>query len=67
MDPVHFIMVSALETNRMAKNFALVADIKMRWFAKPILFVLLLVKLSPPTWLVKRLFSIKVRSNEKSR
>ena len=51
----------------MSKSFALIADIKMRWFAKPILFVLLLVKLSPPTWLVKRLFSIKVRSNEKSR
>lgn len=51
----------------MSKSFALIADIKMRWFAKPILFVMLLVKLSPPTWLVKRLFSIKVRSNEKSR
>ena len=67
MAPAHFILVSALETNRMAKNFALVADIKMRWFTKPILLALLLVKISPPTWIVKHLFSIKVRSNEKSR
>ena len=51
----------------MSKSLSLVADIKMRWFAKPVLMALYIVGVGAPDWIVKRLFSIKVRSNEKSR
>lgn len=59
------IPVSALEINRMAKNFSLVADVKMRWFAKPILFVLCILRINAPMWIVRNIFSVKVRSVEK--
>ena len=59
------IQASVSETNRMAKNIALVADIKMRWFAKPVLFVLCIFRIDAPMWLVRNIFSVKVRSVEK--
>jgi len=49
----------------MSKSFALVADIKMRWFAKPVLFALCVFRIDAPMWLVGKIFSVKVRSVEK--
>ena len=49
----------------MSKSISLVADIKMRWFAKPILFVLCILRIDAPMCLVRNIFSVKVRSVEK--
>jgi len=49
----------------MSKSFALVVDVKTRWFAKPTLFLLCAFRVDAPTWIVHKLFSLKVRSIEK--
>ena len=49
----------------MSKSFALVVDVKSRWFAKPILLALRIFNIDATMWLVHKLFSLKVRSIEK--
>lgn len=49
----------------MIKSLSLVADIKMRWFANLVLMALYIVGGGAHGWAVKRLFSIKVRCDER--
>lgn len=49
----------------MSKSISLVADVKMRWFAKPALLALCIFRIDAPMWIVRNIFSVKVRSVEK--